>query len=336
MTVRRPAIALAMLQGMRDRFFTAAHLARLREVGEVLDDEPLSTFDDDRARAVLARTEVLVGHWGCPTLTAEALALAPHLQVLAYGAGTVKWQVTDALWDRGIVVTSAAAANAVPVAEYTVAMVLLAGKGVLLFRETLRDPDAAVRVDRRRIGTYGLRLGIVGASHVGRLVIERLRPFDIDVSVYDPFLDDDGARSLGVRLERDLVALCAWSDVLSLHAPDIASTRGMLGAPHFAALRDGATFINTARPALVDQEALLVHLRTGRIAAVLDVADPDPPQPGHELLTLPNVFCTPHVAGSMGSEVFRMSELAVEEVERWARGEALRYPVRREDLDRIA
>ena len=93
--------------------------------------------------------EVLVGHWGCPTLTAEVLDRAPRLRLFAYGAGTVKWQVTDAVFERGIVVTSAAAANAVPVAEYAVAAILLANKGVFVVREQQRDPDARVTLDLR-------------------------------------------------------------------------------------------------------------------------------------------------------------------------------------------
>ncbi len=109
-------------------------------------------------------------------------------RLFAYAAGTVKWQVTDAVWERDIVVTSAAAANAVPVAEYTVAMVLLANKGVLLFREWLRDPTAAVPLDPSTVGNYRRRVGLVGASLVGRHVIELLAPYDLEVAVYDPYL----------------------------------------------------------------------------------------------------------------------------------------------------
>jgi phosphoglycerate dehydrogenase-like enzyme len=264
------------------------------------------------------------------------MARAPRLRLFAYAAGTVKWQITDAVWERDVLVTSAAAANALPVAEYALAMILLANKGVLLFRERLRDPEARVPVDLRRVGNVGSRVGIVGASHVGRRVIELLRPFDLEVAVYDPYLSAIEAAALGVELVADLDELCAQVDVLSLHAPDIPPTRGMIGAPQLARMPDGATVLNTARPALVDQDALLAELRTGRLAAILDVADPDPLPAGHELLTLPNVFVTPHVAGSIGREVFRMSELAVQEVERYARGEPPLHPVRADDIDRIA
>jgi phosphoglycerate dehydrogenase-like enzyme len=336
MTASRPAIVLAMLHGMVDHWFTADQLQRLDRVGCILDREPVDDFGDLHAVALLAEAEVIVGHWGCPTLTADVLARAPKLRLLAYGGGTVKWQVTDAVWERDILVTTAAPANAIPVAEYALAMILLAGKGVFLFRELQRDPKAAVPLDAMAVGNVGKRVGIVGASFVGRAVIDLLRPFDVSVAVYDPYLDRDGARALGVELVEDLDELCASVDVLSLHAPDIPQTRGMIAAPQLARLRDGAVFVNTARPALVDQDALLAELRQGRVAAILDVTDPEPLPPEHPLLALPNVFVTPHIAGSLGPEVTRMSELAVQEVERYARGEPPLHPVRRSDIDRIA
>jgi phosphoglycerate dehydrogenase-like enzyme len=258
------------------------------------------------------------------------------LSLFAYAAGTVKWQVTDAVWDRGITVTSAAAANAIPVAEYTVAMILLANKGALLFRERLRDLAAVVPLDPARVGNFGKRVGLVGASLVGRHVVELLRPYALQVAVYDPFLSNREATELGVEKVDDLDDLCASVDVLSVHAPDIEATRGMIGAPQLAALRDGAVVINTARPALVDQAALLRHLELGRISAVLDVTTPEPLPAGHPFLALPNVFVTPHIAGAMGSELHRLADLAVDEVERFARGEPPAHPVVRADLDRIA
>jgi Phosphoglycerate dehydrogenase and related dehydrogenases len=325
-----------MLDGMVEHLFTSAQLARLEVSGRILDRAPLSSWDDPRAGALLAEAEILVGHWGCPTLTEQVLAGAPKLRLFAYAAGTVKWQVTDAVWQRDLIVTSAAAANAVPVADYAVAAILLANKGVFLVREKLRDPSVSVPLDLTRIGNCGARVGIVGASFVGRLVIERLRDTDLVVSVYDPYLSTEEAARLGVEKVDDLDDLCASVDLLSIHAPDIPATRGMIGAVQLALLHDGVTMVNTARPALVDQDALTAELIAGRLAAVLDVTEPDPLPAGHPLLALPNVFVTPHVAGAMGNELRRLSELAVVEVERFVAGEPPLYPVRAADLDRIA
>jgi phosphoglycerate dehydrogenase-like enzyme len=333
--VRRPTIALAMMDGLADVAFRPEHWARLEAVGDVIDRRPLAGFDDERAADVLGQADVLVGHWGCPTLTADVLALAPRLALFAYAAGTVKWQVVDAVWERDLLVTSAAAANARPVAEYTVAMIVLAGKGALLYAAREREPGAVVPLDPFRVGNLGKRVGLVGASFVGRLVIELLAAYDLQVGVADPYLTDDEAERLGVR-RMELDQLCAWCDVLSLHAPDIPSTRHMIGAVQLAALRDGVTVVNTARGALVDHDALLVELEARRLAAVLDVTEPEPLPDDSPLRHLPNVVLTPHIAGAMGRELWRLADLAVEEVERFAAGQPPRYPVRRADLDRIA
>jgi len=331
----RPAIALAMLDGLADLAFRPEHWERLDAVGEIIDRRPLTGFGDDRASDVLHRADVLIGHWGCPTLTAEVLVLAPRLALFAYAAGTVKWQVVDAVWERGLIVTSAAAANARPVAEYTVAMILLANKGALLYAARERDPGARVSLDPVRVGNLGKRVGLVGASFVGRLVIELLAPYDLEIAVADPYLDDTEAGLLGVT-PMELDELCGWCDVLSLHAPDVPSTRHMIGAAQLARLHEGVTVINTARGALVDHDALLAELETGRLAAVLDVTEPEPLPAESPLRTLPNVALTPHVAGAMGRELWRLADLAVEEVERFAAGLPPRYPVTRADLDRIA
>ena len=328
-------IALAMMDGLGSSAITAAQLDRLAAIGEIIDPQPLTRLDDDRARTVLAECDVLLGHWGCPTLTVAALDAAPELRLFAYAAGTVKWQVTDAVWDRSVRVTSAAAANAVPVAEYTVAMILLANKGALLFRERARNPELRLPFPNP-LGNVAKRVGIVGASFVGRLVIEMLRPYSLDVVVYDPYLDDHQAVTLGVAIERDLTTLCSTVDVLSIHAPDVPPTRGMIGAAQIAALRDGAVLINTARPALIDQTELLDHLAAGRISAILDVTDPEPIPTDHPLLSLANVFVTPHIAGSIGTELSRMADLAIDEIERFGRDEPLLYEVTASDLDRIA
>ena len=172
----------------------------------------------------------------------------------------------------------------------------------------------------------------MGASLVGRLVIDALRATTCEVAVYDPYLSVEEADAARVEKVDDLDALCASVRLLSIHAPDIPPTRGMIGAAQLAALPDGATVVNTARPALVDQDALVAELTAGRLAAVLDVTEPDPLPSGHPLLALPNAFVTPHVAGAMGNELVRLSELAVTEVERFVGRRAAAAPGAAADL----
>lgn len=319
--------------------FTADDLDRVDEVARVLDRAPVGSWGDPRADALLAEAEVILGHWGCPLVDAAVLDRAPHLGLVAYAAGTVRAVVAREVIERGVRVTSGAAANAEPVAEFTLAAILFAGKDVFWLRDLLRDPSV---LDRRPIGevptgNWDRTIGIVGASMVGRRVIELLRSFPhLAVELYDPFVTAEEAARLGVVKRDRLGDLCAAADILSIHAPDLPATRGMIGAPELAALRTGATVVNTARGALVDHDALVAELQAGRIYAVLDVTDPEPLPEGHPLRVLPNVFLTPHVAGSMGNELRRLAAHATEEIRRFAAGEPAVNPVTADRFDLIA
>jgi phosphoglycerate dehydrogenase-like enzyme len=296
------------------RLFTAATLECLRRVANVGE--------------LHERTEIILSGWGSPPIDEAMLARAPALRAIVHAAGGVRGHVTDACWAHGILVSTAAGANAQPVAEYTLARILLANKGADRMSRTYRERRAPIDLlaEFPAVGNLGKTVGIVGASRVGRRVIELLRPFDLRVLVSDPYVED------GVELDE----LLATSDVVSLHAPSLPSTRHMLDARRLALLRDGATLINTARGALVDHDALVAELVSGRIDAVIDVTEPEVLPPDSPLYDLPNVVLTPHVAGAVGVEVQRLGDAAVGEIERYARGEPFAHPVTHADLERIA
>ncbi|WP_214326269.1 hydroxyacid dehydrogenase [Nonomuraea sediminis] len=285
------------------------------------------------AGADLSQTEVLFTSWGCPPVTAEVLAGAPRLKAIVHAAGSVKGHVTQACWERGIVVSSAASANAEPVAEFTLAAILFANKRVLDIARLYRERRGRLDWDARfpGFGNYRRVVGIVGASRIGRRVIELLRPFDLEVLVSDPYLRED----LGVA-QVGLEELVARSDVVSLHAPDLPETRHLLSRPLLAAMRDGATVINTARAALVDQEALTAEVASGRLYAVLDHTEPEFLPADSPLYDLPNALVTPHIAGSLGGELARMADLALDELDRYRRGLPFLHGVEPATLSRSA
>ena len=145
--------------------------------------------------------------------------------------------------------------------------------------------------------------------------MELLGEYDLELVISDPFLSAAEAAALGAR-KVELDELCSVSDIVSLHAPELPETRHLLDERRLRLIRDGATVINTARGSLAGTEALTRHLESGRLNAVLDVVDPVP-EPGSRLFTLPNVFLTPHVAGSFGNELHRLGDHAVAELERY-------------------
>jgi phosphoglycerate dehydrogenase-like enzyme len=333
----RPPVALVMVPPLVEGMIGEAQLARLRALCELLDPEPLASFQDPRADALLGRAEILLTGWGCPPLDADVLARAPKLRAVFHAAGTIRPFVTDACWERGLTITSAAAANALPVAEYALAAILFAQKRVFQLQRRYRELRSYRLWPREfpGLGNYGKCVGIVGASRIGRRVIELLRPFDLRVLLADPTVDAADAAELGVELLPldDLLPRC---DTLSLHAPSLPETRHLLDRRRLALLRDGAVLVNTARGALVDGEALEQELASGRLFAVLDTTEPELLPASSPLYDLPNVFLTPHVAGSLGGETARMLDLALDEIERFASGQPLQHAVRERDLERIA
>jgi phosphoglycerate dehydrogenase-like enzyme len=336
--MRRLTAAFAMRSDeLLAELLSASALAELENTAELLSRHVLTEFTSPEARNVLRKTDVLITGWGCPVIDAAVLEDAPRLRLVAHAAGTVKRHVSRAVWERGVQVTTAAQANAGPVADYTLAFILLAGKRTFAAAEQLARAQGDFDKSNlpTEVGNHGTTVGIIGASRVGRLVLERLRPFRFDVLLATPELSPQQAAELGATLV-PLDELMSRSAIVSLHAPVLEETRGMIGRAQLAAMPNGATFINTARGVLVDHDALRDETMSGRISAILDVTDPEPLPTGDPLYSLPNVILTPHIAGSMGNELSEMGEYAVREVQRLAAGEPLAYPVTVTDLDTAA
>jgi phosphoglycerate dehydrogenase-like enzyme len=326
---------LAMNADSRERVLVPRVRERLEAIATVLPVGPGGSFLADPAvRAALPEVDVLLTGWGCPRIGPEVLDAAPKLQAILHAAGSVKAIVDPVAFDRGIQVSSAATANARPVAEFTVAAIVLAGKRA--FRLA-----AQYRLERRKSdphgmpGSYGTTVGLLGASRIARMVAERLREFDLHVLISDPFLTAAEAAELGAELV-DNDTLFRRSDILSVHAPLLPETVGLVDARLLALLKDGSVLINTARGKIIDSGALLRECASGRIDAVLDVTDPEPLPPDSPLLDLPNVFVTPHVAGAVGNEIARLGELAVSELERLATGRPLQHAITPAELGRLA
>jgi phosphoglycerate dehydrogenase-like enzyme len=316
-------------------FFTDEALAPLRALAEV---RILGSCREPDFLKHLADIDILLGSWGMPQLDERLLAAAPKLQAVCYAAGTVKGFVTDASYARGITVTTAMAANAVPVAEVVTALITLANKRWFVCQDRIRAKGRRGWNDPAEIahpGNYGTVIGLIGFGAVARLVADRLRDMDLKILGYDPHMPDAVFAAHGVE-RCELLDLARRSQVSSLHAPDIPATHGMCGKAFFQAMPDGATFINTARGRLVDENALVDELRTGRIQAFLDVTHPEPPEDGHPFYTLPNCWLTPHRAGSTGHEVRRMGALAIAEACRILMGEPIQHGVTKAMLATMA
>jgi len=272
---------------------------------------------------LLREVEVIFSGWGAPCLDLDFLNAAPHLQAFFYGAGATGGMIHPCVWSRGVLVTSAAAINAIPVAEYTVAAIILSLKNVFYFmRHAHKEHHHPIGRNGIR-GAYKATIGLVSFGAIGRAVRERLQMLDVDVIVYDPFVSEEEAQASAIRLV-SLEELFHHADVVSLHTPWLPETEGLITGKHIASLKPGATLINTARGAIIREDEMMEILSVRRdVTAILDVTQSEPPPPLSPLWALPNLFLTPHIAGSMASECRRMGRFMVEEFHRYVAGHAL-------------
>lgn len=287
---------------------------------------PLAPENTDAHPDLLRSVEVIFSGWGAPKLDEAFMASVPNLKIFLYGAGSIRHFTTPAFWARHIPICSAWAANALPVAEYTLAQILFSLKHGWHFASEIKRLGAYPKKGTVP-GAYQSTVGIISLGMIGRRVVELLKPFDLRVLAYDPFVTPAEAQALGVTLV-PLETLFRECDVASLHTPWLKETEGLITGAHLASMKPGATFINTARGAIVrEPEMIAVLEQRPDLTALLDVTYPEPPVPGSKLYTLPNVILTPHIAGSMNAECRRMGRFMIEELDRFNAAQPLRWQV---------
>ena len=262
---------------------------------------------------LLQDVEVIVTGWGMATMDAGMLARFPQLALILYGAGSIRHMATPEMWDRGIRVVSAWAANAVPVAEFALAEIIFslkhgwAAHGLTTNRDAARTGGSSTSPP---VPT-GSTVGLLSLGMIGRALAGMLRMFDLRIIAFDPFVSREQAAELGVEMV-ELEEVFSRSDVISCHTPWLKETEKMLRKEHFEVMKSDAAFINTARGAVVDEPGMIEVLRKRPdIYAILDVTYPEPPAADSPLYDLPNVVLTPHIAGSMGRECGRMGSYMV-------------------------
>ncbi len=301
--------------------------------------ETIYTKEDILANPeAFGEVESVFSTWGMPNFTEEEIrTYLPSLKNVFYAAGSVQGFARPFL-QSGVRVFSAWAANGVPVAEYTVAQILLANKGFFSTAplQSTGDIEGAKRENGRHTGNFDVTVGIIGAGMIGKMVIGLLKNFRMQVLVFDPFLSDAQAVALGCE-KVDLPTLFERCEVVSNHLADNRNTRGMLTGDLFRRMKPYATFINTGRGAqVVEAELAAVLAERPDLYAILDVTYPEPPAPGHPFYSLPNCILTPHIAGSQGREVWRMSEYMAKAYRTVTAGEACPHEVTLAMLETMA
>lgn len=269
--------------------------------------------------------DILISGWSAKPLDKSFLDKSPNIKFAIHAAGEVGGFVTPVLIERGIRVSSAAHLNAKPTAEYTLALILNALRNTLYYSNRIKSEGRAGWVKPKKdnfLGYCGTSVGLLGFGNVTLHLLKLLSNFDIDCYVADPFVDPVVIRNLGaVPASEDWVI--EHCDVVSLHHAKRPTTHHFMDESRLFALKPGAHLINTARGALIDEDALVKRLEQGDLFAYLDVASKEPLPDNHPLYSQPNCQLTPHIAGSLGQEISRFGEFVLRELDNWQAGRPL-------------
>lgn len=260
----------------------------------------------------LKKVVYIFSTWYMPLFKeAEVLEYFPNLKAIFYAAGSVKYFARPFV-ANGIRVFSASSANGIAVAEYVAAQIILANKGYYQAQRNYRFPVFKWKYNKIRrnselhYGNFRSKVGLIGCGSVGSEVVRLLKPYDINVCVYDPYISPNKLAMLEVE-NISLQEMFANCDVVSNHLPDTDETAGKIDYKLLSLLKPTATFINTGRGRQVNEKDLCKILRKNpQMTALLDVTQHEPLWPWSPLYWRKNVFLTPHIAGSFSHEFDRM------------------------------
>lgn len=303
----------------------------IRQISD-LYPERITTANSGSHQAALREAEAIFSCWGMPPLTPAQLDEMPNLQAVFYASGSVKGFAGPFL-DRGIVVCSAVEANAIPVAEFCLAQILLSCKAAFRNSRQCRQGPWVETAMPSGTGAYGETIAILGLGAISRYLLQLLRHFQLRVVLVSGHASPKVMDELGIAAVVDLEQAFREAFVVCNLMADRADNKKVLGHGLLGSMREGATFINTGRGAQVDEEALIeVFRRREDLTALLDVQDPEPPVAGSALYTLPNVHLTSHIAGSKHNEVRRMADMMIEDFKAWDSGLPTRHRVKPEEF----
>jgi phosphoglycerate dehydrogenase-like enzyme len=276
-----------------------------------------------------SEAEVIISTWGAVPYTARILKRCPCLQLILYAAGTFKAYITPELRKRNVTICTAVHLNAIPTAEFTLGIILSSLKNVYRYHtDFLKSGRRAWKRNPKLFdgGYYGTKIGLLGYGQITRHLLGLLKSFEMDVYVESSYASEEELERHGAR-RQSLEWIMSNCDIVSIHKADIPKNRNLINRDNLELMKKGSRLINTARGRIINEADLVEKLEKGDITAYLDVTHPEPPEAGHPFYSLPNCILTPHVAGSIGSEVQRMGDFCVRELRNWMQGEPLENPI---------
>ena len=334
MTQQRPQLLLACNQQVRDTYLAPEDIKRLEafadwrwfpcEGGGIYNTntDPATT---QALSAQLGPVNGLIVCHGAPLISGEMMEAAPHLKIIGELEGDRFASRIDleVAWARNIRTVDVTNGSSYPVSEWALGLILLSMRNAgahfrrIISGQTGWEPEERRKKMPGRLN--GKRVGLIGCGHMGRHLIKLLRPFEVDIWVYDPYLARELAEALGF-IQTSLENVLSQCEVIVCLVPLTPKTRGMIGERELNLIQPGAVFVNVSRGAVVNSQALITRLKQGDIIAGLDVFEPEPIPPDSEIIQLPNVFLSPHIGYHTGDQYRPFFSLMVDELARFFHG----------------
>jgi D-3-phosphoglycerate dehydrogenase len=316
----------------RDTFFPAEIKKQLEEIGEVTWNPSKEPYTEESILEVIGDKDICIGGWRVPLFTNKIYDEAKNLKYIGQVGGSVRHYLTPEVFNRNITVSNAAEAISKYVAEGALLMMLSLLKDLTGLNDYLKVerswPSGALYTD----SLFGKKVGLIGLGKVGRHLVRLLKPFDVKISLFDPYVSEAGCEELGVK-KTDLDTLLTTSDVISLHAAKTEQTDDMLSLEKLRMIKDGAVLVNTSRAPILNELGLITELKRGRFKAGLDVFWEEPLSVDHELRKLPNVILTPHSIAAAMPQRPEMAKMVIDDIKRFLNGERPIYELTREKYD---
>ncbi|MDA1280878.1 MAG: hydroxyacid dehydrogenase [Chloroflexi bacterium] len=332
----RPQVGLACSGDVRERYVGASDLAKLEKFADFHWREFNEQTSWDAAPSASSRVmaefrefaaglDALVVCHGAPRIDDTVLGSSRRLTLVGELEGDRFAQRIDveAALNRGVRAVDTTHGSSYPVSEWALGLILIGLRNAgAHFRKLISGVDWGTPEQRDSTSEFaqneeltGKTVGLIGAGYIARRLIELLKPFNVKLLVHDPYAAPELASALGFTLT-SLEAVMAQPDVVVCLAPLTPGTRGMLGRREISTIKPGAVFVNVSRGPIVDSDALVERLEIGDITASLDVFDPEPIPVSSRIRNLPNVFLSPHIAGTTERSRTRFFEEMVSELER--------------------
>lgn len=328
-------IIVAFGKNRRNKIFDSSTLDRLRRIGTVVLNETEGDPSEEEIVKIGAGGTILITSWGCPQISERILEAMPELKLIVHAAGSVKGIVGGKVWERNIKVVSSASELGKGVAETALGLTVASLKNFWELQRDTREGNWGEHIGQVS-EVFKKKIGVLGAGWAGRHYIKLMQNFSVEILLSDPYIPEEEADRMGVRLV-GFPELLRESDVVSVHAPSLPETFHMFRRETLSMMKKEAVLINTARGSLIDEEDLYNHMKEGNLKyACLDVRAEEPPSRDDMLRTLPNVIMTPHIAGLTNNGLIRIGDFVVNQIRCFLDGRTCTGEVTRAMMDIMA